>query len=272
MMVNETCGIIAGAGSFPLHVAREATRQGLKVVALGIQGWVDPALASHVDVYEEIAVGQIGQLIGTLKAHQIRRAIMAGKVSKEILFDPRVQFDADALLLLSQVKELSVPAVLGSLVARLAQDGIELLDSSTFLKADLCPVGVLTRRQPTPVEQEDIRVGAQAARQMAELDIGQTVVVKGAVIVAVEALEGTDAAIARAGQLAGTGCVVVKMASANQDMRFDLPILGPKTIETAIAAGVGCVAVEAGKTLLLDRDALLAHANTAKLCVVGLEL
>ena len=270
--MTEACGIIAGAGSFPFHVAREAKRQGLKVIVLGIAGWVDPTLAAHADVYEEIAVGQIGQLITTLKTHQTRCAIMAGKVTKEVLFDSRVCFDADALLLLSQVKEYSVNTVLGALAARLAQDGVELLDSSTFLKENLCPPGVLTQRKPTSAEQEDMRLGAQAARQMAELDIGQTVVVKGKVIVAVEALEGTDVAIARAGQLAGKGCVVVKVASPKQDMRFDLPILGPKTVETALAAGVGCLAVEAGKTLLLDRETLISNANAAQLAIVGLEL
>ncbi|TXT33179.1 MAG: hypothetical protein FD138_1947, partial [Planctomycetota bacterium] len=185
-----TCAIIAGGGSFPIHVASEAKRQGLKVVGIGLSGWVDPALASHVDAYEEVMVGQLGRLVERLKAHQTTQAIMAGKVTKEVLFDPRARFDAEALSILSRVKDVSVNGLLGAIAERLAQDGIQLLDSSTFLKSSLCPSGILTRRQPTPEEQEDIRLGVRAARQLAELDIGQTVVVKQRVIVAAEALEG----------------------------------------------------------------------------------
>ncbi len=269
--MSESCAIIAGAGTFPVQVAREARRQGLTVVAIGLQGWVDPSLSGCVDRYEEVSVGQLGHLLACLKAHQIRRAVMAGKVTKEVLFDSRVRFDAEALSLLSRVKEFSVNNLLGAIASRLAQDGIELLDSSTFLKPSLCPVGLLTQRAPTEAEQEDIRFGAQAARQLALLDIGQTVVVKRKVIVAVEALEGTDAMLARAHQLASSDLVVVKMASPEQDMRFDLPVLGSQTIAVAIASGVRCLAVEAGKTLLLDKETLIAQADAAQLALVGIE-
>jgi len=269
--MSNSCVIIAGAGSFPFHVAQEAKRRGLKVCAIGLQGWVEPHLAQHVDVYEEVAMGQLGQLIERLKAHQARQAVMAGKVTKEVLFDSRVRFDAEALGVLTQLKEFSVNSLLGAIAERLSRDGVTLLDSSTFLRDNLCPVGVLTQRKPTPVEQEDVRLGVQAARQLAAIDIGQTVVVKQRVIVAVEALEGTDATIKRACELAGGDCVVVKMASPKQDMRFDLPILGPQTISVAAASGIRCLAVEAHKTLLLDREALIAQANTAGLSIVGIE-
>ncbi len=266
---SSTCTIIAGGGSFPLHVADEARRQGLKVVGIGLSGWVDPTLAGHVDAYEEVMVGQLGRLVERLKAHRTTQAIMAGKVTKEVLFDPRARFDADALSILSRVKDVSVNGLLGAIAERLAKDGIQLLDSSTFLKSSLCPAGTLTRRQPTPEEQEDIRFGMRAARQLAELDIGQTVVVKQRVIVAAEALEGTDAAITRAGHLAGPGLVVVKVASPKQDMRFDLPILGPQTIAVAAAAGAVCVAVESHKTILLDKAAVITNADEAGLSLVG---
>ena len=269
--MSDSCAIIAGEGSFPLHVASEAKRQGLKVVAIGLQGWADPALARHVDTYEEVAVGQLGRLIERLKAHQIRQAVMAGKVTKAVLFDARVRFDADALGLLSQTTDFSVNSLLGAIAARLAREGITLLDSSTFLKHDLCPAGVLTSRQPTPVEQEDIRLGARAARQLAELDVGQTVVVKQRVIVAVEALEGTDAAIVRAAQLVGKDLVIVKMASPRQDKRFDLPILGAQSLLVAASVHAACLAVEAHTTILLEKDALVARANDANLCLVGIE-
>jgi len=269
--MSETCAIIAGSGSFPRHVAQEAKRQGLKVVAIGLKGWADPTLADEVDVYEEVAVGQLGQLIARLKAHHVRQAVMAGKVTKGILFDPRVQFDGETLGLLSHVREFSVNALLGAIGSRLAKEGVVLLDSSRFLTQGLCPAGALTTRPPTVPEQDDIRVGMQAARALASLDIGQTVVVKRRVVIAVEALEGTDATIQRAGQLAGGELVVVKMASSQQDMRFDLPVLGLRTMEVVAASGVTCLAVEAGKTLLLDRETLVARANDAKICLIGVE-
>jgi DUF1009 family protein len=286
--MNSKIAIIAGAGRFPFHVAEEVKRQGLTVVALGVQGWVDRSLSRSVDAFEEVAVGQLGHFIDRLKSYGVQQAIMAGKVTKEVLLDRHTMFDAEALSLLRGVRELSVPSLLGAIGTRLAQEGITLLDSSTFLKDHLCPAGVLTARSPSASESSDIHVGLQAARALTALDIGQTVVVKGRVVVAVEALEGTDATIRRAcalvlrraqderpeegrGTLAGQGLVAVKMAAANQDRRFDLPVVGPETIATLTDAGVSCLALEAGTTLLLDRQALVANANAAAICVVGVE-
>ena len=265
----EKVAIIAGAGQFPLHIARAAKQQGVPVVAVGIQGWADPSLAAHVDAYEEVSMGQLGRLIERLRAHGVRQAVMAGKVTKAVLLDPRMAVDAETRAILEQAKDVSVEALLGSVAARLAQAGITVLDSSTFLAANLCPRGVLTRRAPSPEEAQDIQIGQRMARLMAELDVGQTVVVKRRVIVAVEALEGTDAAIRRAQTLAGAGLVVVKAASPRQDRRFDLPVVGPETVTTLTAAGASCLAMEAGFTLLLDRDALISAADAANLCLVG---
>jgi len=262
--------IIAGAGQFPFFVAREAKRQGLRVVVLGMQGWVDPALAAQVDAYEELAVGQLRQLVERLKAHNVRQAIMAGKVTKEVLVGSRPSFDPDMLGLLSRVKDFSVATLLAAVAQRLAEQGIILLDSSTLLKGNLCPEGVLTSRGPTKVEEEDIRVGWRAARAMATLDIGQTVVVKERVVIAVEALEGTDAAIHRAHTLAGNGLVVVKVAALQHDRRFDLPIVGTQTMATLQTEGVSCLALEAQTTVLLEREALIAQANGAKICLIGM--
>lgn len=261
--------MIAGAGRFPFYVAQEARRQGFGVVAVGIRGWADPTLAGQVDAYEEVTLGQLGRLIERLASHGVHQAIMAGKVTKEVLLDQRTEFDAEALEVLRHVREASVPALLGAIGTRLAKEGITLLDSSTFLKANLCPAGVLTTRGPTAVEQEDIRVGLEAARRLAALDIGQTVVVKHRVVVAVEALEGTDAAIRRAHSLAGDSLVVVKTASPAHDRRFDLPVIGADTLTTLTTSGVSCLAVEADTTLLLERNALITAANTASLCIVG---
>ena len=262
--------VIAGAGRFPFHVADEAKRQGIGVVAVGIRGWADPALASHVEAYEELAIGELRRLIAWLQAQQVTQAIMAGKVTKDVLLDPRALFDAEVRAILATVRDCSVPALLGAVGERLATHGITLLDSSTFLQACLCPAGVLTRRAPTAAESADIEVGVRASRALAAQDIGQTVIVKAKVVVAAEALEGTDAAIRRAHSLAGGGLVVVKVASPSQDRRFDLPIIGPDTMATCQAAGVSCLALEARSTLLLERDAVLAAANAGRLCVVGL--
>jgi DUF1009 family protein len=266
---GQVVGIIAGAGRFPFHVAQEAKRQGLTVVALGVSGWVDRSLAAAVDAFEEVAVGQLGHFVDRLRSHGVRQAVMAGKVTKEVLLDRHTVFDAEALNLLRTVREMSVPALLGAIGARLAHEGITLLDSSAFLKDSLCPEGALTARSPSVSERDDIQVGLQAARALTALDIGQTIVVKDRVVVAVEALDGTDATIRRGHALAGQGLVVVKMAAANQDRRFDLPVIGQETMTTLQEAGVSCLALEAGATLLLDRPALLAAADAAAICLVG---
>ena len=268
--MSHTCAIIAGSGSFPAHVAQEAKRQGLQVVVIGLKGWAEPTLARYADVYEELAVGQLSALIQRLKTHQIREAVMAGKVTKGVLFDSQAHMDGETVGLLSRLSDFSVKSLLGAIAQRLAQEGITLLDSSTFLRDQLCPEGVLTARAPTDEETEDIRVGVEAARRIAELDVGQTVVVKRKVLVAVEALEGTDATLRRAGQLAGPGCVVVKMASPTQDRRFDLPVLGRQTLRVATRIGAHCLAVEAHATLLLEKTALLAEAEAGQLSLVGI--
>lgn len=239
------------------------------MVGFGLKGWVDPGFASHVDVYEELSVGELGRLIERLKTHRTTHAVMAGKVTKRVLMDPRSLFDREARAVLTRVKEFSVGGLLGAIADRLAAEGVVLLDSSTFVRGDLCPDGVLTARQPTAEEQADIDVGWAAARAIASLDIGQTVVVKQRVVVAVEALEGTDATIQRAHALAGGPLTVVKTAAPKQDRRFDLPIIGLTTVQTLRAHGVSCLAVESGLTLLLERDRVLAAANEAGLCVVG---
>ena len=242
------------------------------MIAVGLKGWADPALASQVDAYEELEIGALGTLFERLKAHDAQQAIMAGKVTKQALLDASATFDAEARGLIGGLSDFSVNTLLGRLGTRLAKEGITLLDSSTFLKPWLAPVGLLTSRGPSAVEEADVQYGLEVARALAALDIGQTIVVKRRVVVAVEALEGTDAAIRRAHEVAGQGLVVVKLASPTQDMRFDLPILGPHSIDVCREAGVSCIAVQAQTTLLLDRDDLLERANTAGLCLIGIHV
>jgi DUF1009 family protein len=269
--MDDRIGVIAGAGRFPLHVAERARRRGLAVFAVGLRGWVDPALATHVEGFAELSVGQLGELIRWFASRGVRQAIMAGKVAKAALLEPPEAFDAVARRVLAQARERSAPAILGAVGECLAEAGIRLLDSSTFLADELCPAGVVSARGPTASELEDVRIGWAAARAIAGLDIGQTVVVKARLIVAVEAMEGTDAAIRRAHALAGEGLVVVKAASPRQDRRFDLPVVGLETIATLADVKASCLGVEAGSCLLLDRDALVAAADARGLCLIGVE-
>jgi hypothetical protein len=267
---DQRVAVIAGAGTFPLQVAREAKRQGWWVLGVGLAGWVDGPLREVTDAYEELPVGALGRLLERLRAHQVRQAVMAGKVTKRVLFDDPAAFDAEMTALLAGAKDRTVNGLLGAVGERLRREGVTLVDSAGFLASQLCPAGPVTSRAPTAAERADIDAGVRAARRLADLDIGQTVVVKGGVIVAVEALEGTDAAVQRARDVAGPGLVVVKCASPAQDRRFDLPVIGPKTMATLCAAGVTCLAVDAGATLLLSQDALLAQANASGLSLVGL--
>jgi DUF1009 family protein len=261
--------VIAGAGRFPVHVARGAKRRGLRVIGVGIEGWVDPSLAQDVDAFEVMDVGQLGRMLERLKAHGVRQAVMAGKVTKEVLLNRRQSFDPEMQRALERARDASVGALLGAIGDRLAADGIALLDSSTFVTDDLCPSGALTR-PPTASEEADVTLGLRIARLLAAFDVGQTVVVKRQVIVAVEALEGTDAAIRRAHELAGDGLVIVKAAAPQQDRRFDLPVVGPDTLTAMRDAGAVCLAIEAGTALILDRPAFLQTAEAAGICVIGI--
>ena len=264
--------ILAGAGRFPFHVAQAAARQGQAVTAFGLRGWVDRGLAQQVPAYEEVDVGRIGTLLERLKALQITDVIMAGKVTKDVLLTQAHTFDAETQALVQGARDMSVNGLLGALAQRLAREGITLRDSAELLQDQLCPEGVVTRRAPTGEELADVRVGIEAARALAAQDVGQTVVVKRQVVVAAEALDGTDRTIQRARDLAGPGLVVVKMASAVQDRRFDLPVVGPDTIATLRACGATCLAVHAGWTLLLDRETTITAANDAGMCVLGVRV
>ena len=270
--MNAPLAVIAGSGRFPFHVARGAKRQGLSVIALGIRGWVDPALQREVERFEAVDVGELGRLIERLSAHGVRQAVMAGKVTKGVLLDRRTAFDQETQRLLQGLGDFSVASLLGAIGARLTAAGVTLLDASTFVADELCPEGVLTPRQPGPSEAADIALGLGAARALAAFDVGQTVIVKNKVVIAVEALEGTDAAIRRAHALAGGGLVVVKTASPNHDRRFDLPVVGLDTLTTLREAQASCLAMEAGAALILDRPAFLQAAAAAGICVVGARL
>ena len=268
MQTPEALGIIAGSGAYPLLVAQAARTAGTRTIAAAaFTGETDPALAPHVDSIEWLRVGQLGRLLTFFKSAGVRHAMMAGQIAPKNLFDVRP--DVKTLLLLARLKRRNAETIFGAIADELAAIGVELLPATTFLHDSLAHDGLIAGRALSRREQDDVAFGFGIAKEVSRLDIGQTVVVKGGTVVAVEAFEGTNDAIKRGGALAHKGAVLVKVSKPNQDMRFDVPVIGPQTIEVAAAANVRVIAVEAGRTLLLEKDALAAEATRQGLSVVG---
>jgi DUF1009 family protein len=265
-----TLGLIAGNGHLPFLVARAyRSRPEHRVVAVGFKGDTDPAIAELVDDFAWIGVGQLGRLIGRFKAAGADEAVMAGQITPTRLF-AKVAFDARGLKVFAGLKNRKADTIFAAVSDELAKDGIRLVDSTRYLDEHLPGEGVLTRTQPTAEQLEDVAFGAEIARELGRLDIGQTVVVKDRAIVAVEALEGTNETIARAGRLGGEGVVVVKMAKPDQDMRFDVPVIGPRTIEAMTGAKAALLAIEAGRTLVVDETATVEGADAQGICVMAI--
>jgi len=263
-------GLIAGNGQFPILFAQEARRQGEQVIAVALKEEADPALEQSVDAMTWLSLGQLGKTIDYFKNQGVDRAVMAGQVKHTQLFRG-ITPDLRAMKILTRVANKKADTLLSAVAQEFEQEGIQFLSSLTYLEKNVCPVGVLTQRKPTSEEQDDIDFGFPLAHAIAGHDIGQTLVVKDKTIVAVEAMEGTDACIRRAGEVAGPGCIVIKVARPKQDLRFDVPVIGPRTLESLQAAHISLLAIEAGKTLLLERDQLLKTANAYKLCITGLQ-
>jgi DUF1009 family protein len=261
-------GLIAGNGTFPLLFAREARARGEKIIAVALKEETDPTLQPLVDSMTWLSLGQLGKIIDHLKENGVDRAVMAGQVKHTQLFKDIVP-DWRATKLLGRLLNKKAESVLLAVTEEFAKDGIQFLSSATYLESWLCPNGVLTKRKLTSEEEKDIAFGIPLARSLSGNDIGQTLVVKEGTVVAVEAMEGTDACIRRAGQIAGPGCVVIKVARPKQDLRFDIPVVGQRTLDSLKEAGVAVLAMEAQKTLLLDKDALIKNANESQLTLTG---
>lgn len=266
---TETYGLIAGNGRFPFHVLEGARAAGVRMVVAAIREETSPDIAAQGVKVEWCGIGQLGRMIRFFKREGVRRAVMAGQVKHRQIFSGALP-DWRMARMLVKLARNNTDSLLGAVVAELAADGIELVDSTLFVPHLLAPQGVLTKRRPNAREQADIAYGLEVARVIAGLDLGQTIVVRNRAVVAVEAMEGTDAAILRAGELARRREItVVKVAKPQQDMRFDVPVVGLPTVETMIAAGATALAVTAGKTLVFDREAAVALANQHGLTVVG---
>jgi DUF1009 family protein len=261
-------GIIAGNGVYPKLLADSARQAGVrKIVAAAFTGETDPALEQHVDLIEWMRVGQLNRLLKFFRTQDVHHAIMAGQIAPKNLFD--LQPDWKALLLLGKLKERNAESIFAAIADELAKIDIELLSATTFLEDSLTSSGLIAGAKLSRQEEEDVDLGWKIAKEIARLNIGQTVIVKNGTIVAVEAFEGTNETIKRGGALARDGAVMVKVAKPNQDMRFDVPVVGVETIRIAAEAKLRVIALEAGKTLLLDRDAIVDLANRSKISILA---
>jgi UDP-2,3-diacylglucosamine hydrolase len=279
MSKAERIGLIAGNGSFPFLVLDAARAQGFDVIVAAIKEEAAPEIEQHgATAVHWLSLGELSRLIETFQREGVHRAIMAGQVKHKQIFSS-IRPDWKLAKLLLSLGTRNTDSLLGAVAQSLAEEGITLENSTSFLEPLLARAGVLTKRQPTPQEKKNIEYGRTVARQLAQYDIGQTVVVAESACVAVEAMEGTDAAIARAGEIMrslggeastlGRGLTVVKIAKPNQDMRFDVPVVGVKTIEVMRQAGATCLALDAGKCLLLEGDAIFSAADSAGITIVA---
>jgi len=250
----EILGIIAGNGVYPRLLAEAARKARVKkIVAAAFSDETDPVLATHVDLIEWMRVGQLSRLLKFFNQNKVHHAIMAGQIAPKNLFDLRP--DLKALMLLGKLKQRNAESIFAAIADELAKVDVDLLPATTFLEDSVATAGLIAGTKLSRQEEDDVGLGWKIAKEIARLDIGQTVIVKNGTVVAVEALEGTNEAIRRGGTLAREGAVMVKVAKPNQDMRFDAPVIGVETIRVAAEAKLRVIAVEAEKTLLLERKA-----------------
>jgi len=278
---TDAVGLVAGWGRYPLVIARALEQQGRRVVGIGVKGHADPELRRHCDVFIELGMGRLGAALRFFRRHGVTTATMAGKIHKVELFrrgffwTHRPDWKAICTFFphfASLTKDRKDDTLLRALVDSYAREGIEFAPATDFLPELLVETGLLTCRRPTRAEAKDIEFGWQLAKEMGRLDVGQTVAVKGRAVLAVEAVEGTDLCIRRAGQLCETGgFTVVKVAKPQQDMRFDVPTIGWGTIESLAAAGGRVLAVEAGRTIFIDEPDVIALANRRRITIVAVE-
>ena len=266
-------GLIAGNGRFPFLVLDAARGAGHDVTVVALKEETFPELEAQAArppaaPVHWISLGQLGTCIKLLRGAGVTQAVMAGQVKHTKLFADIVP-DLTLLGVIMKLKAKNTDAIISGIADALRDNGIELLNSTAFLAPLMAGEGVLTRRPPSDDERADLEFGYRIADPIAGLDIGQTIVVKSSAVVAVEAMEGTDAVIARAGQLAGAGTRVVKVAKPNQDMRFDVPVVGVSTIAAMAAAGASCLSVDAGQTLMIDGEAIVRAADAAGIAIVG---
>jgi len=266
---EEVLGLIAGGGAFPLMVAAAARDRGLRVVAVAHEGETDPLLSQKVDELTWVKLGQLGHLIKVLKKAGVTRTVMAGTINKKKMFE-NVRPDLRGLTLMSRLAIFHDDDILRAVAGELQREGIRIVSSAEHLPELLAPRGNLTRRKPSKEEREDVEFGWKIAKELGRLDIGQCVVVRKKTVLALEAIEGTNETILRGGKLAKEKAVVVKVSKPNQDLRFDVPAVGPDTIQVMSQVNASVLAIEAGKTLIFDKPGMISYADRSSIAVVSL--
>ncbi len=261
-------GLIAGNGKFPFLVLEGARRAGASLSVVAIKEETDKRIEEVAERVVWVGIGQLGKMISFFKTEGVEKAIMAGQVKHVQIFSSALP-DLRMIKMLWNLPQRNTDALIGGVAGEMAKEGIELIDSTYFIKDQLAQEGVLTRRKPDETEKGNIEYGLRIANEIARLDLGQTIVVRAKACVAVEAMEGTDACILRAGSLAKGKLTVVKVAKPNQDMRFDVPVVGVPTIETMIEAGATCLCLTPDKTLMFEKTEMLALAERYKISVVA---
>jgi len=274
---RDVLGLIAGGGRLPFLVAAGAKRVGLKVICVGLLGSVDSSLADEVDVFYQVSVAQPGSWIRKLKKHNVTKAIMVGRVDKSQLFTPwrilRYLPDWRAFRIYYwrlRSKNKLTDSLLSAMAEELASSGIFLENSTMYCKEHLATAGVMTELRPSPQAEGDVEFGWQMVKKLGELDIGQAIAVKEKEVIAVEAIEGTAKMIQRAGQFCKSGnWTLLKSSKPNQDMRFDVPCVGPDTIRSLAKNGGKCLVVEADKTIIIDKPETIKLANQLGIAILG---
>jgi len=273
--VTERLGLIAGSGRLPFEVAEAAKRHGTALSIVAIQDNTDPRIeAVPCDAFTWICAGELGRLLEFLKKSRATEVILAGAVAKQELFrDPaRLKPDARAIALLTRLKDLGDDALLRAVAQEIESEGMTVVDSTRHLHDRLTPSGPLIDVSISESVQRDLALGMRVAKTLGIHDVGQTVIVKDATVLALEAIEGTNAAIERGAQLGGAGVSIVKAAKPQQDLRFDVPAIGTDTLALAERLGVAAIGLEVGRTILLERDLVLRRALAAHIAIVGLDV
>lgn len=264
------CGLIAGNGRFPFLVLEGARAAGVGMAVAAIREETDPQIEKLADSIEWISVGHLGRLIRFFKNEGVDQVIMAGQVKHVQIFRLSALPDLRMARMLARLKRRNTDALIGAIADELESEGIRLIDSTTYLQPLLARSGVLTRRAPGKQELADMDYGREVALELARLDLGQTIVVKNQAVVALEAMEGTDATIRRAAELVkGRPLTVIKVAKPDQDMRFDVPVIGLQTIETLHSCNVTAISITSDKTLIFDREETLAAANRYRIAIIA---
>jgi DUF1009 family protein len=267
----EKLGLIAGMGGLPLALAAEARKMGHYIVAIALQPPADDSLKPLADEFHKISVGRFGGLLSLLKKQSITNVVMAGKIPKTLLYENKASIipDLKAIKLLFSLKNHSDDTIMSAVVRELENKGITVHKTTDFTKNLLVPEGVMTSRKPSKKNLQDIEFGWGVAKNIGGLDIGQTVVVKNLAVMAVEAIEGTDKAISRGGKLAEKDGVVIKVSKPQQDMRFDVPVVGIETLRTMQKVSARVLALEADKCIIVDREKFIKEADESGIVVVG---